>query len=98
MTTILFLVLYVLTLGVGMHIARHIPIYVMLGVASLLPFFIYLSIPGLSEQKPLTTLFLSLLGESQAEHAGKHLLAIAGGFTHGFILQISRGNTQHRDG
>jgi hypothetical protein len=74
-----------------MHIARHIPIYLMLAAASLLPFFIYLSVPGLSEQKPLTTLYLSLLGDSQAKHAGKLLLAIIGGFTHGFVLQLSRG-------
>ena len=80
-----------LALGIGTHIARHMPIYLTLGAASLLPLFIYLSVPGLSEQKPLTTLFLDLLGESQAEHAGKHLLAIAGGFTHGFLLRLFRG-------
>ena len=90
------MVLYVLTLGVGMHIGRHIPVYLMLGAASLLPFFIYLSVPGLSEQKPLTTFYLRLLGDSQAEHAGKLLLAIIGGFSHGFILKLSRGTDSNQ--
>ncbi len=86
-----------LSVGVGKHVARHIPIYLTLGAAALLPLFVYLSIPELSEQRLLTTLYLSLLGDSQAEHAGKHLLAMGLGMAHGFILQMSRNSAERRE-
>ena len=89
-TPLIAMVLYVLCLGIGQHVARHIGIYLMLGMASLLPLFIYLSIPAISEQKPITYFFLSLLGDEQAGNAKLHLLACAGGFGHGLIWQMLR--------
>ena len=89
-TAILALVFYVLSLGIGQHVARHVGIYLMLGMASLLPLFIYISIPAMNEQKPVSYFFLSLLGEEQAGNAKLHLLACLGGFVHGVIWQLLR--------
>ena len=89
-TGVLAAVLFVLSAGVGQHVARHFGIYLMLGMASLLPLFIYLSIPAFSEQSPITYFFLSLLGEEQAHNAKLHLLAISGGFVSGFFWQMLR--------
>ena len=87
-TGILASVLCVLSLGFGRHVARHFGIDLMLGMASLLPIFIYLSIPSISEQSPVTYFFMNLLGDEQSANANLHLLAISGGFITGFIWQI----------
>jgi hypothetical protein len=95
-TGILACVLCVLSLGLGRHVARHFGIYLMLGMASLLPVFIYLSIPAINEQSPISYFFLSLLGDKQAANANLHLLAIAVGFVTGFIWQMLRKDDDRR--
>ncbi|MEP1470508.1 MAG: hypothetical protein ABJK25_06030 [Halieaceae bacterium] len=95
-TGILALVLCVLGFGLGRHIARYLGIYLMLGMASLLPLFIYLSIPSISEQSPASYLFINLLGEEQSANANIHLMAIAGGLVSGFLWQMLRGGDDER--
>jgi len=87
-TAILASVLCVLSLGIGRHVARHFGIYLMLGIASLLPIFIYLSIPAIAEQSPVSYFFMSLLGDKQAANANIHLLAITAGFITGLLWQM----------
>jgi hypothetical protein len=90
---LLFAVIYVLALGIGMHVARHFAIYLIIAAAAILPAVIFASFYS-SSGSPAWILFTDLLGEQQAQYAAAHATALALGFMHGMVLQIRRGGQE----
>jgi hypothetical protein len=87
--TLLFAVIYVLTLGVGMHVARHFAIYLIVAMATVLPAVIFAQFYS-SSGSPIWILFTDLLGDRQSQYATAHATALLLGFLHGVVLQFRR--------
>lgn len=90
-TALLIAVLFVLSLGIGTHVARHLVIYLVLAAAAVLPVIVISSYYS-SSGSPVWILFTDLLGEKQAQHASWHAGAIAAGLLSGIVIYNRRRN------
>jgi hypothetical protein len=86
MVFILLVIFYTLAVGLGMHIARHLAIYLIIASAALLPALVFAGGVLFTQQSPVWMLFLDLLGDSHSRYAGFYALAMLCGFIHGVIL------------
>ena len=92
-TALTFAILFVLSLGLGTHVARHLVIYLVIAAAAALPIIVVGSYYS-SSGSPIWILFTDLLGERQAEHAEWHAGAIAAGLLSGIVIYNRRRNRQ----
>ena len=88
-TALLLAVFFILALGLGTHVARHLVIYLVLAAAAVLPVIVVSSYYS-SSGSPLWILFTDLLGEQQAEYAEWYAGAIAAGLFTGIIVHNRR--------
>ena len=88
-TALIIAVLFVLSLGLGTHVARHLVIYLVILAAAVLPVIVVGSYYS-SSGSPLWILFTDLLGERQAEYAEWHAAAIGAGLLSGIVQHHRR--------
>ena len=90
-TALIFAALFVLSLGLGTHVARHLVIYLVIAAAAVLPVIVIGSYYS-SSGSPVWILFTDLLGEEQARYAEWHAAAIVAGLLSGIVIYNRRRN------
>ncbi len=87
-TALLLATFFVLSLGVGTHVGRHLVIYLVIAAAAVLPVIVIGSY--YSSSSPVWILFTDLLGEQQAQYAEWHAAAIISGLVCGIVIYNRR--------
>ena len=88
-TALLLATFFVLSLGVGTHVGRHLAIYLVIAAAAVLPVIVIGSYYS-SSGSPVWILFTDMLGEQQAQYAEWHAAAIISGLVFGIVIYNRR--------